>query len=173
MRPTVKLLENVKRIYTDLLPPTLFFLIAFSLILATQQLIMRDHDGDFWTGFSAVVIGALMVGKIVLIVDKLPFVNKFPDRPLIYNTAWKSLIYFLAALLVRYLEKVVPLLTKHESLIEANRHLVDEIMWSHFWLIQMWLAVLFTIFCALRELVRVIGRERVLHMFFGVRRKAN
>ncbi|WP_281171349.1 hypothetical protein [Desulfatirhabdium butyrativorans] len=39
-------------------------------------------------------------------------------------------------------------------------------MWPQFWLIQMWLAVLFLIYCAMRELVRVIGRDKVIHMFF-------
>ena len=113
----------------------------------------------------------MLVGKVVLMVDKLPFVNKFPDRPLIYNILWKSLIYFLAALIVRYLGQVVPLLMKHESLMEANRHLIDEVVWPHFWLLQMWLSVLFLIFCDLRELVRVIGRDKVIQMFFGDRIK--
>ena len=113
----------------------------------------------------------MLVGKVVLMVDKLPFVNKFPDRPLIYNILWKSLIYFLAALIVRYPGQVVPLLMKHESLMEANRHLIDEVVWPHFWLLQMWLSVLFLIFCDLRELVRVIGRDKVIQMFFGDRIK--
>lgn len=161
----MKILKTIKRNYVEILPPTIFFLIAFCLILVTKRLILREY-GISWTGFGAAIIGALLVGKVVLIVDKLPFVNKFPDHPLIYNTSWKSLIYFLAALLVHYLDHVVPLLTKHESFMVANRHLVDEMVWPQFWLIQMWLAVLFFIYCAMRELVRVIGRDKVIHMFF-------
>lgn len=38
------------------------------------------------TGFGAAVVGAMLVGKVVLMVDKLPFVNKFSDWLLIYNT---------------------------------------------------------------------------------------
>ena len=164
----MKLLKTIKDNYIEILPPTIFFFVAFSLILVTKRLILREY-GISWTGFGAAIIGAFLVGKVVLIVDKLPFVNKFPDRPLIYNASWKSLIYFLAALLVRYLEHVVSLLMKHESLMEANRHLADEIVWPQFWLIQMWLAVLFFIYCAMRELVRVIGRDKVIHMFFAGR----
>jgi hypothetical protein len=162
----MKLFKNIQHDFFEILPPTIFFLIAFSLILVTKRLILREY-GISWTGFGAAIVGAFLVGKVVLIVDKLPFVNKFPDHPLIYNTLWKSLIYFLAALLVRYLEHVVSFLSKHENFMEANRHLMDEIVWSQFWLIQMWLAVLFMIYCAMRELVRVIGREKVIHMFFS------
>ena len=39
-------------------------------------------------------------------------------------------------------------------------------VWPHFWLLQMWLAVLFLIFCALRELIRVIGRDKFIHYVF-------
>ena len=75
----------------------LFFpLIAFLLILFTKQTVLREY-GIYWTGFGVAVVGAMLVGKVVLMVDKLPFVNKFPDWPLIYNTLWESLIYFLAA----------------------------------------------------------------------------
>ena len=168
----MKLLKNIQHDFFEILPPTIFFLIAFSLILVTKRLILREY-GILWTGFGAAIIGAFLVGKVVLVVDKLPFVNKFPNRPLIYNTLWKSLIYFLTALLVRYLNQVVPLLIKHNGFVEANRHLANDIVWPHFWLIQMWLAVLFFIYCAMRELVRVIGRDKVIHMFFTGRCNAD
>ena len=162
----MKLLKTIKNDFFEILPPTIFFLIAFLLILFTKLMILSEY-GISWTGFGAAVVGAMLVGKVVLMVDKLPFVNKFPDRPLVYNTLWKSFIYFLAALLVRYLMQVVPLLRKHESFMEANRHLATEVVWPHFWILQMWLAVLFLIFCAMREMIRVIGRDKFIHMFFG------
>jgi hypothetical protein len=69
---------------------------AFLLILFTKRMILSEY-GISWAGFGVAVFGAMLVGKVVLMVDKLRFINKFPDRPLIYNTSWKSLIYFLAA----------------------------------------------------------------------------
>lgn len=166
----MKLLKTIKHEYLEILPPTIFFFIAFSLILVTKQLILREY-GISWTGFGSAIIGALLVGKVVLITDKLPFMNKFPDRQLIYNASWKCLIYVLAALFVQYLERIVPLVMKHESFIEANRHFTAETVWPHFWLIQIWLVVLFFVYCAMRELVRAIGKDKVVHMFFGGRRK--
>jgi hypothetical protein len=164
----MKLLKTIKDGYLEILPPALFFFIAFTLILITKKLILSEYDIS-WTGFGAAFIGAFMIGKVVLIVDKLPFVNKFPDRQLIYNASWKCLIYFLTALLLQYLERVVPILTKHKSFMEANRQFMIETVWPHFWLIQMWLAVLFFIYCIMRELIRAIGREKVVKMFFGRR----
>jgi len=164
----MKLLQTIKNDYLELLPPAIFFFIAFTLILITKRLILSEY-GISWTGFGAAVVGALMIGKVVLIVDKLPLVNRFPDRQLIYKASWKCLIYFLAALLLQYLERLVHLLKKHESFMEANRSFMTETVWPHFWLIQIWLAVLFFVYCAMRELVRAIGKEKVMGMFFSDR----
>ena len=59
----------------------------------------------------------------------------------------------------------MPLWKKFGDFIEANRSLGDETVWPRFWLIQMWLLSI----CAMRELVRTIGREKVIHMFIGHR----
>lgn len=162
----MKLLKKIKNEYLEILPPAVFFFFAFTLILITKKLILSEY-GISWTGFGTAFIGAFMTGKVVLIVDNLPFANRFPDRQLIYKASWKCLIYFLSALLVQYLDRITPLLMTHEGLQEATRHAMTEIVWPHFWLIQMWLVVLFFAYCALRELVCAIGREKVFKMFFG------
>ena len=138
------------------------------MIIATQRLISREY-GIPLTGFGAAIIGGVIVGKVVLITDNLPFINKFPSHPLIYNIVWKSNIYFFVTLLFRYLEHLVSFLHKGEDFMTANQHLIDGIIWPHFWLIQMWLAVLFFIYCSLRELIRVIGKQEILRLFFGMR----
>lgn len=162
----MKLLKTIRHEYLEMLPPAIFFFIAFMLILVTKRLILSEY-GISWSGFGAACVGAILVAKVVLIVDKLPFVNRFSDQHLIYVASWKCLIYILAANLVQYLEHIVPLLLKHKGLSEAHQLFMTETVWPHFWLIQMWLVVLFFAYCSLRELVRVIGREKVVRMFFG------
>jgi hypothetical protein len=164
----VKLFKAIKKDLLEILPPTIFFFVAFVLVLTTKRMILSEYQIS-WTGFGTAVVGAILAGKVVLMVDKMSFVNQFPDRPLIYNTLWKSLLYFLAALVVCYLDQLVHFLRKHEGLMEANRHLWAEVVWPHFWLLQMWLAVLFLMFCAMRELIRVIGRDKFIHLLFGGR----
>lgn len=162
----MKLLKTIKHEYLEMLPPAIFFFIAFMLILITKRLILSEF-GISWSGFGAACAGAILVAKVVLIVDKLPLMNRLADRQLIYAVSWKCLIYLLAANLVQYLERVVPLLLKHKGLAEAHRLFIAETVWPHFWLIQMWLTVLFFVYCTLRELIRIIGRDKVIQLLFG------
>ena len=106
-------------------------------------------------------VAALLVAKVVLIADKLPLINRFPEKPLMYNVLWKTVIYVAVSLLAHYLEHLVPLWWRMGSFAAANEHMWAKIVWPHFWAIQLWLVVLIFVYCAMRELVRVIGRQRV------------
>jgi hypothetical protein len=160
------LLERVKDELLELLPPTIFFLIAFHIIVMSRTLMLREY-GVKVSAVAGATIGALLIGKVVLLADKLPAVNRFPDKPLIYNVAWKTLIYVLGALVVHYLEHLVPVWWRMGNLVAANRRLLDEVVWPHFWGIQLWLIVLLFVYCALRELIRAIGAREVWALFFG------
>ena len=160
----MKLLETFKHEFKHLLPPTVFFFFAFLLLTMTHSLIQNQYQIPL-SGLGIAVIGALLVGKVVLITDKLPIMNRFPEKPLLYNIAWKSSIYFFATFLIRYIEHIFPLYRDYGNFSEASQHLLAEVVWPHFWLIQMWLAVLFFLYCSLRELVLVIGREQTIRLF--------
>ena len=162
-----KFAERLKHEITHVIPPAIFFFVTFNVIAVTRALMLEQYGITVPT-FAAATIGALIVAKVILIVDLLPFVNRYPGKPLIYNVAWKTLIYVLAALLVRYAEQLISFARKHDSLIEANRHLLAEVIWPHFWAVHIWLALLLFVYCALRELTRSLGAARVRHMFFGV-----
>ena len=130
---------------------------------------MREKVPYGATPMAGATVAALLVAKVVLITDKFPFVNRFPDKPLMYNVVWKTVIYTAAALLIHYLEHLVPLWWHTGDLEAANRQLGSEIVWPHFWASQLWLIVLLFVYCALRELIRAIGREKVIEIFFGRR----
>jgi hypothetical protein len=150
----------------ELLPPTIFFFIAFHILALFRALILRQYGIQMSTVAGATV-AALVVGKVVLFADALPFVNRFPEKPLMYNVAWKTVIYIVAALIVHYLEHLIPVWWRMGDLAAANRQLGQEIVWPHFWAIQLWLLVLFFLYCAIRELVRAVGPREVRRMFFG------
>jgi hypothetical protein len=158
--------EKFKEEVRALIPPAIFFLIAFHILVFFRALMLRQY-GVHVSAVAGATIGALLIAKVVLIADALPFVNRFPEKPLIYNVVWKTAIYLLAALLVHYLEHLVPLWWRGRDLVAAHERLLQETVWPHFWAVQLWLLVLLFIYCAARELVRAVGPREVLAMYFG------
>jgi hypothetical protein len=51
--------------------------------------------------------------------------------------------------------------------------MVTEIVWPHVLCIQLWLLVLLLTLCASRELIRSLGKERLLELFLTSRRDAD
>ena len=155
----------LKHEFHEVVPPTIFFLISFHIVLIDRRLMLRQY-GLPLSSIASATVAALLVAKVVLITDSFSLVNRFPDKPLMYNVAWKTVIYVAAGLVVHYLEHLVPIWWHVGDLRAANDKLLDEIVWPHFWAVQLWLVVLLFVYCALRELVRAIGSEKVIEMFF-------
>ena len=161
-----KLSTKLKEEFLALLPPTIFFFVALHLVAFLRVLMLKGTGISTLTSVS-VTIAALILGKAVLIADMLPIINRFPERPLIYNVGWKTLIYLLVSALVHYLERLVDFWRQAGSLVAGNEKLLAEMLWPHFWAIQILLFVLILMYCTMHELTRVIGKERVKRIFFG------
>src|SRR5260221_4334969 len=161
-----KLSTKLKEEFFALLPPTIFFFLALHIV-AFVRVLMLKGTGISPLSSMSVAVAALILGKAVLIADMLPMINRFPNKPLIYNVAWKTLIYLLVATLIHYLERLVDFWRQAGGFVAGNERLLAEIVWPHFWAIQIILFVLILMYCTMHELVRVIAREKVLRIFFG------
>jgi len=161
-----KLSAKIKEEIDALLPPTIFFFIALHLV-ALFRVLMLKGTGIAPGTSASVTVAALILGKAVLIADVLPFINRYPDKPLVYNVAWKTTLYVLVSMLVHYLERLVDFWREAGGLIAGNQKLLAEIVWPHFWAIQILLVVLILMYCTMRELFRAIGGDKVRQIFFG------
>src|SRR3954469_12433856 len=74
------------------LPPTLFFFVGFHLVVFTTRLILAEHMIQF-TGAFLAAMAALVVGKVVLVADKLPFLRRFDNAPLVRPILFKTVVY--------------------------------------------------------------------------------
>jgi len=161
-----KLSTTLKKEFFELLPPTIFFFVALHIV-AFVRVLMLKGTGISPVSSISIAVAALILGKAVLVADMLPMINRFPNKPLIYNVAWKTLIYWLMATLIHYVERLIDFWRQTGGFVTGNKKLVAEIVWPHFWAIQIILLVLIAAYCMVHELVRVIGREKALRIFFG------
>ena len=159
-------MTKLKEEFFKILPPTIFFFVALHIVVFVRVLLL-EGTGVKPSSSISIVVAALILGKAVLIADMVPMINRFPHKPLIYNVAWKTLIYWLMATLIHYVERLIDFWRQAGGFVAANKKLVSEILWPHFWAIQIVLFVLIAMYCMMHELVRVIGREKALRIFFG------
>src|SRR2546430_9336273 len=158
-----KLSTTLKKEFFELLPPTIFFFVALHIV-AFVRVLMLKGTGIAPSSSISIAVAAFILGKAVLFADMLPLINRFPNKPLIYNVAWKTLIYLLMSALIHYLERLIDFWRQAGGFVAGNEKLLAEIVWPHFWAIQIILLVLIVIYCTMHELVRVIGKERVLRI---------
>jgi hypothetical protein len=160
------LIHWLKKELIEVLPAVLYFLVAFSLINLTENLMLKD-SGIRYASFSRIFVGALIVGKVILVADLFFFVDMFRGRPLIYNTVWKTGFYAIMSLLFRLGELTFDSLLEYKSVLVAKEHILAAITEPRFWAIQLWLVMLLLIFVASKELIGAIGSVRIRQLFVG------
>ena len=76
----------------------------------------------------------------------LPMINLYPHKPLIHNVAWKSSIYLVMAGGSTTWSAVRrrPRGRRHRG---RQHKLLSEMVWPHFWAVQIVLAVLIVMYC--------------------------
>jgi hypothetical protein len=146
------------------LPPTIFFFIGFNLILFTRWMTLQEHGIPF-TNFFAASILALLVGKVVLVVDNLHFMHRFDGAPLIQPILFKSAIYWLCVFVFRIAEGLIHFLHEGGALGDFPDFLVAQFSWPRFLAIQIWLMVLFLVYVTAHELNTLFGDGELPRLF--------
>jgi len=149
------------------LPPTLYFFIGFNLVLLTKRLFLAEYLIQY-TGFFIATTGALIVGKVILVTDRMPFLRRFDYAPLAYPILFKTAVYTLIVSQVRLLELVLHFLVRG-GLIGGGRFLgyaLGQFSWSRFTATQIWIAVLFLIYETAVELDKLLGDGELAKILF-------
>jgi hypothetical protein len=161
-----KAVEKIKEEFLKLLPPTIYFFVALHVLVFIRVLMLKQTGLAPMTTAS-VAVAALVLGKAVLIADMLPAINRFPEKPLVYNITWKTTIYLLVSFAIHYLERLVKFWRKTGGLVAGNEKLLQEIVWPHFWALQIVLLLLILLYVTTAEMARVLGPDRLRRIFFG------
>jgi hypothetical protein len=155
--------------FRAILPVWAFFFISFGLVALTRAATLEEYHIKP-SEPPEYLVGSLIMAKVVLLVDAFFKVDRTAGRPLIYGTLWNTGLYFVAALALHHVEQIVSLMRHHHiGLAEANHQILIAMEKPTFWTIMTTLLALTFLFCMLRELIRAIGSERSMELFFGRR----
>ena len=161
-----KLFAKLKEEFFAILPPTIFFFVTLHLLTFIRVLMAKGSNFQPLSTVS-IAIASLILGKAVLIADLLPPINRYPNKPLAYNIVWKTMIYLVMASIIHYLELLIDFSRQAGGIVAGNEKFFREMVWPHYWAIEIILFILILVYCTARELARVIGKEKMLRLFFG------
>jgi hypothetical protein len=117
-----RLLEEVKHVGLV----TLYFLACFTLVLTLKKLFLAEYAVKFY-GVSAAIVAALVVGKVVVVLDHTRVGNRFDwsHAPWV-GALYKTLVYSAMTFLVVGAEKVFHAWRESGQIGESLRH-----VWEH------------------------------------------
>lgn len=155
----------IKQEILHVIPVFLYFSIFFTLINWIETFLF-EANGISPFRFYEVLIAAALIAKIVLVVDHLPWINRFKNRPLIFSISWKTSIYWALLFFTRLLIRFIPFLFGGTFEMDFHRF-ITQVNWNVFISIQAFYLLLLFIFVSFQELTVRIGSEKMRRLFFG------
>ena len=165
-----KIITWLKKELLELIPPMIFFFIVFIVMDIAKGLIEREL-GITIASTSSAAIGALIVGKSILLVNALPMLKWFHEKRLIYTVLWRIFFYLFIVVFFQFIEELIPLISTYGSFSSAKEHLFKEIKWDHFLAIHILLLLFIIIYTVVTSIVEAFGRKQVRQLFFGQTKK--
>jgi hypothetical protein len=153
------------------LPPTLFFIVGFNLVAFSINLVLAQYFVHV-AGFLVATLGALVVGKAVLVADKMPFLRRFDTAPMIQPILFKTLVYWAFVFVARLIEAWVHYAVDTGRLAGFAAFTAQQFSWHKFLFIQLWILVLFLIYTTAAELNAAFGHGELRRILFTRRSSA-
>ena len=157
------------REFLEILPPTIFFIIGFNLIVLTTNLILADYGGQF-ASFMIATVSALVVAKALLVANAMPLIRRYDRAPLIRPILFKTFFYWTAVFIVRLLEHWIEYLFSKDYVFGGFfKHEIAAFSWHRFIAIQLWIFVLFLVYVTASEFNRLFGHGELSRILFTYR----
>lgn len=162
----ISIIHKLKQETIHAIPGMIFFILAFNFIVLTESL-MIEHHMVMPISYFAATVGGLIAGKFLIIVNSMPFINAFPNKPLIYNITWKLFIYGLFSFIFRILDIYLHLVFRKVDHTLILKELPIALTSPIFWSVQLWIIILLFIYVIVVEFTRVIGKAEMRRIIIG------
>ena len=115
----------------EALVPTLFFFIGFNFIVLTTNLLVAQYLVAV-SNFTLATMAALVVGKAVLVANKISLLRRYDRAPLIQPILYKTAFYWVVVFLARLLERFVHFSLEGNPPSDFLTYLVTTFSWHRF-----------------------------------------
>src|SRR5208282_2050591 len=152
----------------EALPPTIFFFVGFNFVVLTTNLLVAQYLVAV-SNFLLATLAALVVGKAVLVANKMSLLRRYDRAPLIQPILYKTAFYWVVVFFVRLLERFVHFALEGNPPGDFPSYLVTTFSWHRFIAVSLWILVLFLIYVTAREFSHLFGPGELRRLFFTSR----
>lgn len=169
-RPTKEVPAEKKSLKTKILHEVvevggvILYLFASFAILETFRcgtLLAECSQNDFISGYTTAAVAALGLGKFIFVLDKMKFVKRFMDKPLIVPILYRTVLFTILSNLILHAEdRILHRPMEHRAFNDPTEFMLC--WFAH----QLAFFVMFFIFFCFRGIAHVVGEKRMYRLFF-------
>jgi len=141
-----------------------YLMLVFASFTVYRRLSLAAYDIQY-TNYGVSVIEALILGKVIMIGGVLRLGRGLESRPLIYPTLYKTVVFTILVAVFKVIEHTIKGLW-HGQGIAGSVAAISEKGWELVLANSLVVLVAFIPFFAVKELGRVLGKQRMWQLFF-------
>jgi hypothetical protein len=151
--------------FLKLLPAVIFFFIALMVILALLKLFVSQYSIEFYA-FSKAAVGALIMGKVVLLMDWAESGRRVSPYPRIVVIACKTFIYGLAVVTLGIGERMIHSYRQTGDFRDAASLVLANANLDRFLGCVLLISLVVSAFLTMEEIDRAMGKGALFRLFF-------
>jgi hypothetical protein len=143
---------------------TLFFFIGFLFITTIFKLLLEDYQIKFYA-LSKALLGALIIGKVVIISNKWSGLHMFKKHPGYINILYKTLVYIIGVFTVLAIERIIDSYKEMGTISLAVKNALETRTVHHVLAITLLITFFFLIYNSMEQIISRTGKQKLLSIF--------
>jgi len=144
---------------------TLYFALCFAVMMLLKHLVLAQHEIQF-RGLSLAIVAALVVGKVVAVLEKVPLGPWVRRQPAALDVVVRTLIYTLGVFVVLLLERSFKLRHQAGGFGSALVSVVENRDSARVWATTISVGGTLLAFNLVSILRRHLGKRALIRLFF-------
>jgi len=161
--------QSIKRFFVGLFyeiaPTVLFFFITFLLIAVMFKLFVAEYAIEF-SAFTKAAVAALILGKVVPLLDWAQSGYRFDGYRRIVVVAGKTFVYALVVTVLGIGERIFKAYREAGSLGDAVSRLIANANVDRFMGLVMAISLVVFMYLVMQEIERAMGKGALFRLFF-------
>jgi hypothetical protein len=157
-----KIFEEIKIV----LRTATYFAIVFILLMVMKKLYLKDYDIEFY-GMSQAIIGALIMSKVVLLMEMISFGKWVLHQPPIVDVLIRTVLYTAGVAVVIVLEKAFEKRHEVSGFGPAVAYILSHRDVYHVWATTIGASASIFVYNSFSIVQRLIGKNGLVKLFFS------